>query len=72
MVEYTPLPQCIRYSKDPLQTHFCSLLDADIFHFIRVENFYYNSFQNSACYLYEDIMTLELTEITDCSKMVKV
>jgi len=60
--------ECSRHSNDPLQTHSYSLLDADIFHSTRVENFYYNSFRNSPCSLYDDITTLEPTEITDCSK----
>jgi hypothetical protein len=72
MVEYSPLHVCSRHNNDPLQTHSCSLSDADILHSTRVENCYYNSFQNSPCSLYDDIMMLEAPEITDCSKMVKL
>ena len=64
--------ECSPHSNDPLQTNSRSLLDADIFHSTRVENFYYNSFQNSPCSLYDDIMVLEPTEITDCSKIMKL
>ena len=63
--------ECSRHSNDPLPTHSCSLLDADILHSTWVDNFYYNSFQTSPGSLYDDIMMLEPTENTDCSKMVK-
>lgn len=64
--------ECSRHSNDPLQTHSCGLLDADIFHSTSVENFHCNSFRNSPCSLCDDIMMLEPTEITECSKMVKL